>query len=101
MDIIQEAKEYIANHKLPETTNHGLDLISKLLDRLEWRPIDSAPKDDKPVLVFVKYPTGYTGYYVAQYDYEHTNGRVYKEVYGNMYNIQPTHWLPLQLVGDK
>lgn len=68
--------------------------IEELEAREKWRDISSAPKDNTPVLVYYK-KGDYEAMYIARYDYSSACSVVYKEIYGGVYNINPTHWMPL------
>lgn len=56
----------------------------------EWQPIDTAPKDDEPVLVW--YPQAFRGRggcYVALWQ----DGAWWAAV--NAFKFKPSHWMPL------
>lgn len=56
-----------------------------------WQPIETAPKDGTNCLVYRKYPTGYEIMTVAHY----FAGKDNWEQDVGLYDIVPSHWMPL------
>ena len=101
MDIIQEAKEVLKNWKegLIRPTEHNndasMDLISRLVDRLEWKDMESCPIGETVLAIDAD------GEIVAiELD---INRRAEIVVLGDVTNDYPalSYWLPLPPVGDK
>lgn len=101
MNIITEAKEYLKWHeskRRTDLTNLPLDLISRLVDMLEWKPIDSAPKDGS-VIYGIDTENGNQG--CVKYN-EGGNWESVNHYGGDMgIGFFPDKWLPLPPVGDK
>jgi len=68
---------------------------------MNWRPIETAPKDGTEVLVLAVYDDGPPAYAVAAWD-----GEEWRDVgdigWGGMHgeDNQPTHWMPLPAPPD-
>lgn len=133
VNIIQEAKAYVELHKQnilgAHKSNYEIgDLISRLVDRLEWQPIETAPKDGKQILVYYKNDLGKNriikAHYIQKFTEESNEDFAeYSEEKDDYYTPEgwyedidnwddyshvklqhsPTHWMPLPLppVGDK
>lgn len=73
---------------------------------MEWQPIETAPKDDTPVLLWglfageisgiSKAPGMEIGYYTGGGDYA-SQGFLWATTGGDAYAVwcKPTHWMPL------
>lgn len=106
LDKIKKALEDAVKDKKGmywETATQALKDLEELREEMEWQPIETAPKDETPVLVWTEKSNGYTSMDIAYWDFNYDcpesgkgcGQRVYKEVYGCGYNIQPTQWKPL------
>lgn len=95
----------------PNTLNDMCDLISRLVDRLEWKPIESAPKDGTSILIcggtvawegmFGEDEFPMNGVQTASWYNDHWKGGYDNDGRYNYY--KPKYWmrLPLPPVGDK
>lgn len=66
----------------------------------DWRPIENAPKDGTPVLVYA--PQGctqwtmYTPLWICRWDTGRHEGGAWTEAGGELWTTcEPTHWMPL------
>lgn len=99
MDIIQEAKEYLTVSALNQAIDfEAFNLISRLVDRLEWKPIESAPKDGEVFCYDLQWSE--SGVALAEKFPHHWQVSDRED---DTVHFKPTHWMPLPLppVGDK
>lgn len=113
MDIIQEAKARITELEALELVcgsesnvkNYRImvDLISRLVDRLEWKPIgENTPKDES---ILVRYGEPFFGTFTqgiekAYFDTESGEWR-FSLSDRKISTNGVTHWLPLPPAGEK
>lgn len=115
MDIIQEAKAILTLKKETEALSNDADInitathlkdlfrvIDGLVDRLEWKSIESAPKDWSSVILYTPYTDNNTETFEGYYSCEDGGDDCWKVANTNL-ATNPTHWMPLPLppVGDK
>ena len=91
-------------------TMHGVadTILAALSDaglvvREDWQPIETAPKDDTPLIGWLTPPRGETGQPRAASIYWELNGRqrgYWFHTDGVTTNWQPTHWMPLDPPAD-
>lgn len=117
MDIITEAKDAVqAINEITEwkvaTTNSVKilgDLISRLVDRLEWRPISENTPDDVEILIkYIEPSDDEINYYYAVVQSAGLNsiGQPYYDTPYAISSIKVTQediigWLPLPPLGEK
>ncbi len=127
MDVIQEAKEYLAQNsslKVMAQNNNSdfdaydteVDLISRLVDRLEWKPISECPWGKRVLMWWIpvddnKYAEAAIICQLVHYDKDGKEDDIYADGYrphrviadnGMWYEIERVKgWLPLPPIGDK
>lgn len=95
MNIIQEAKGYILSSSALEEKIYVVDLISRLVDMLEWKNMDSCPIGEAVLAVD-------ESNYVVSVVLD-INRRPEIVVLGDMNNDYPicNKWLPLPPAGER
>ena len=62
----------------------------------EWKPIETAPKDLQPIILYMPYLDEPENYQIGYWN----SGR-WENCIDSMYELKPTHWMPLPIPPKK
>lgn len=93
-EVIKAARHYINYWKI-EARQRNAQWLEAIKPRPPaWQPIDTAPKDGKPVLL--AYRDGYFGDMVVTKAFWDEDEKKWDKLFSNEYIKDiPTHWMPL------